>query len=63
MVNLCDDTYAYMFAKGTITNPNTRKVAAPNNRNKKLISKNLVHLLIAEVKQTIKKQIMQKTLI
>ena len=37
--SLCDLSNAYIFVKGTITVPNTRTAAAPNNRNKKVIFK------------------------
>ena len=32
--NLCDYSDVYIHVKGTITVPNTRIVAAPNNKNK-----------------------------
>ena len=37
--SLCDYSDAYMLVKGTITVPNTRTAATPNNRNKKVIFK------------------------
>ena len=47
---LCDYSDAYILAKGTITVENTGAAASANNRNKKVIFKNLkivLHLLIA----------------
>ena len=35
--SLCDCSDAYIVAKGTITIPNTGKVASPNNRNKEVV--------------------------
>ena len=38
--HLCDYSDAYIHVKETITVPNTRTAAAPNNRNKKVIFRN-----------------------
>ena len=45
--NLCDYSDAYILVKGTITVNNTGTDAAPNNRNKNVIFKNVDHLLTA----------------
>ena len=42
--SLCGYSDTYILVKGTITVPNTRTAAAPNNRNKKLIFKNCAPL-------------------
>ena len=42
--SLCDYSETYIFAKETITVPNTGTVAAPNNRNKKVIFKSCAPL-------------------
>ena len=38
--NSCDYSDAYVHVKGIITVPNTGTVAAPNNRNEKVLFKN-----------------------
>ena len=53
--NLCDYSDAYIYVKGTITFPYTGTAAAPNNKNKKVIIKNVLHLLIVQVKYIIHK--------
>ena len=44
----------YIFVKGPITVPNTGTVAAPNNRNKKLVFKNYAPFIdcISEINNT-----------
>ena len=37
--SLCDYRDAYILAKGTIIVPNTGRLAVPNNRNRKILSK------------------------
>ena len=37
--HLCHYSYAYILVKGTITVVNTRTCAAPNNTDRKIISK------------------------
>ena len=44
--NLCDHSDVYIHVKGTIIVPNTGTAAAANNRNKKVILRNVLHLLI-----------------
>ena len=46
--SLCDHNDAYILVKGTIRVPNTKAAGlAVNNTNKKIIFKNVLHLLIA----------------
>ena len=46
--SLCDYSDAYILIKGTITVANTAAAeAAANNANKKVVFKNLLHLLAA----------------
>ena len=42
--SLCEYSDAYILVKGTITVPNARTAATPNNRNKKVIIKNCAPL-------------------
>ena len=44
---LCDYSDAFILAKGTITVAITGTAVAPNNRNKKVILKIVLYLLIA----------------
>ena len=44
--NLCDYSDAYINVKGTTKISNTRTAVALNNRNKNVIFKNVLHLLI-----------------
>ena len=47
--NLCEYSDAYILVKETITVPNTGTVAAPNDRNKKVIFKNYTRYFLAFV--------------
>ena len=52
--SLCDYSGAYIHVKGTITNPSTGKLPAPNNANKKEIFKNCASFTncISEINNT-----------
>ena len=53
--SLCGYSDAYLHVKGTITTPDTGTVATSNNRNKNVIFKIVLHLLIAWMKEIIHK--------
>ena len=61
--SLCDYRNGQILVKGNITVNNTAAANADANNNKKKYLKIVLHLLIAQVKQTMNKQIMPNTLI